>query len=214
MITNKQLLFTFGPAILIALGVLAFRISQYEPLYPEDEYTGEENRTEVAIPILPFDPVIGDKRALKTIVAFEDFGCAACAESMQMFWLVLNKHPGKIKMIWKSLPVVRIPTPSDQAHLYGLCAAKQGKFELYTRAIFENGNNVSEEAISAAVVAAGLNAERITACATSASVQSELDTTKQIATALRIQEVPTLFIDNKQVETPRTIEGWEALLGL
>lgn len=214
MMNQRQLFLTLIPAILIAGLVLFIRVAQYEPLYPEEEYIGEDNQTNVQIPILPTDPIIGEKKAPKTVIVFEDFGCAPCTESMNSFFAFVEDNPGKVKLVWKGLPVVRIPVASDNAHLVSICANKQGKFEPFMRALFENGTDVSEEAIDAATAKANLDIQDLASCLATTSPLEEINTNKTIAQALGVQAVPTLFMNNNQIEPPRTAAGWKTALGL
>ncbi len=211
---RKQILITFLPAIVLAIAVLLIRVSQYEPLYPKEDYSGQSSQTHVQIPLFPTDPIIGEKKAPKTVVAFEDFGCAPCAQSLASLFTFMNEHPGKVKIIWKGLPVVRVPNASDRAHLTSICADRQGKFESFARSMIEGENDVSDDGVNAVAEKINLNKKNLANCLATTGPGEQIETNKTIAQALGVQAVPTIFINNIQVESPRTPEGWKTLLGL
>src|SRR3989338_11569161 len=109
MLKTRHILFIFLPAVIIAAFALFIRLLQYEPLFPKEDNTVAEEPQALQIPIFPDDPIMGDKKAAITLIAFEDLGCAACAEQDDLFRQLLEKYPSKIKIIWKPLPVTFIP---------------------------------------------------------------------------------------------------------
>ncbi len=118
MLSSKKITIVFLPALLLVTLALFVRIIQYDPLFPDiDIEEFEQNNTgEFVIPILLQDPVLGEKKAPITIIAFEDFACPACEQQSEIFNNLLDKHAGKIKIIWKGLPVSQFPYPANLSH--------------------------------------------------------------------------------------------------
>jgi len=217
MIKTKLLLTVLIPAILIVGFALFIRIIQYEPLFPkiaENEKLAAEKAGLITIPIYPEDPVIGNKKALKTIIAFEDFGCEHCQAQFAVVEQFMIKYPNAVKIIWKSLPVIKFPYASDLANEYGYCLNEQNKFMDFARLAFTNSNQLKSDILDIIVKEIDANEKKFNACIQSGTGKQQIERVKQIARLLNIQAIPAIFLDNKQVNPPTTVEGWEAMLGL
>jgi len=215
MTKNKTLIIIFLPAIIIAGLALFIRIIQYQPLYPDlKDYENLNGQTGFNLPIYPEDPIIGNKKAPKTIVAFEDYSCQGCKIQSTILNNLLEKYPDKIKIIWKGLPVSQFPYPSKPAHDYAFCINEQGEFNKFYQLAFTNGGNLSNEILDVITEQIDLNQKDLKTCLESNRPQLYVEKTEQLGMVLNIQSVPTFFVNNKQVTTPTTLEGWEMLLGL
>ena len=214
MTYSKTIVLLFIPAILVAGFAFFIRIIQYQPLYPKVDDYQEQNsgNSNFTIPIYDEDPIIGNKKAGKTILAFEDFACEGCKIQFTLLEQLLLKYPSKIKIIWKGLPVSRFPHPSETAHKYAFCANEQGKFAEFQKFAFTNNDNLSTEILELIINQIDIKQSKFEKCLESQEVLDHIEKTEQLGMLLNIQAVPTFFIDNKQVKTPTDIEGWETLL--
>lgn len=208
----KQLLLVFIPAILL-LGIFFFvRVVQYEPLNPKP--TAKDSQDTTAIPLFPEDPILGNKKAPGTVVVFADFGCEECKNEYALLGEVIKTYPERVKVIWKSLPVTKFPYDSEMATLYGYCANKQNKFMEMADSMFLNQLSLSEDTLKSLSEEAGLNSKDITNCAASAEAKNFIQKTKDLATILKIQAVPAIFINNIQIPAPKSIDEWKKALTL
>lgn len=209
------MLAVFIPAIIIGLFVLFIRIIQYRPLFPsEKEYEKIKSTWSFNIPIDIDDPVIGNKKAPLAVIMFSDFGCASCREHMTVLDELMQKHPDKVKIVWKSLPVTTFPYSTVLTHEYAYCLNQQGKFSEFYPLAFINSDNLSEPVLKAIVGQMKIDADKLAQCLASGKAKNYLQKNGQLGMALNMQSVPTMFINNKQIEPPQILEGWEALLKL
>lgn len=209
----KYLALIFIPAILIAALALFIRLIQYEPQFPDETET-QTAKTDLQIPIYPDDPVIGNKKASITLIAFEDFGCDGCKAQSTLFDSLMKKYPDKVKVIWKGLAATKFPFPTDLAHEHGFCANKQGKFKEFSQLAFTNSDNLSQTILNAIAKEINLEEKKLTDCLASGEAKAYMAKNEQLGLALNIQSVPTFFLNNKQINPPQILEGWEAVLGL
>ncbi len=207
-------MFIFIPATLLAAVFLFVRVVQYQPLFPKEDKTENPESKTLSVPIFPDDPILGNKKAGTGIVAFEDFGCEACKEQTAIFEELVNKYPGAIRIIWKGLPVTQFPYPTELAESYGYCANKQGMFDIFKTYAFSNSGNLSQTSLDIISEEIKLNKEKLTECLESPATANHITQTKQIARILNIQAVPAIFVNGKQIDPPKSLEGWETLLGL
>lgn len=210
---TKKILLIFVPALIFILLGFAFRVHQYEPLTPNKKNVKQEKKLDL-IPLLAEDPVTGDRKAPITIVAFEDLACGGCRAQSDMFDTLIAENPGHIKIIWKLLNVTTFPHNTELAHDYAFCANEQGKFIEFKQAAFANSTNLSESTLKTIAATSGLNQKKLESCLGSERPKQYREKNRAIANLLNIQSVPALFMDNKQIQTPATIEHWKALLTL
>ncbi len=205
----KKMALVFIPALLFLGLVLFIEILHYEPQFPKPKETAND----FTIPILPDDPILGVKRAGKTVITFGDFSCSNCQVYHEVFKQLIAKHPTAVRIVWKGLPVTRFPYPSEPALLHGYCAASQGKFNEFSEIAFAHRDNLSDTSLATLVSTMNLDKEDLAACVASQEATQHLENNKAIANALNIQAVPIFFINDKQVEVSPTVEAWETALG-
>lgn len=213
-LTHKKIYAVFFPAILLGGLALFIQIIRYQPLNPTIKPTEQNAAGEFIIHPLPTDPIIGNKKSPITVIAFEDFSCEACRSQHDLFLQLQEKHPNKVKMVWKGLPVNDFPYSSDTALRYGVCAHEQKQFDQFAAYAFSNTDNLSEGTLTKISEEIKLDTKELTTCLASDRPDRIIELNKNIANTLNLQSVPTLFIDNVQIETPRLLSDWERILEL
>ncbi len=213
MIQSRHIFLGVLPALLLVVGIFSFRFLQYNALFGNNTNTTQTATLDL-IPILPDDPIIGSPSAPHTIVVFEDLACTGCRAQDAILNDLDTKHPGKIKIIWKGLPVIPFPYTSGPAHEYAFCANKQGKFETFKDFAFANYDNLSQTTITTIVKEIHLDEDKLNACLNSGEATTYIDKIRTLAELLHIQSVPTVFLENEQIITPTSVDEWEVVLGL
>ncbi len=210
MLKTKHLLFIFIPAILIAGFVFFIRLVEYQPLYPKISSTSSTVGT--VVPIFVDDPITGSANAGVSIVVFEDFGCSHCKTTNALLNQVWQKYPDKIKIVWKGLPVTKFPVATDLAHEYAYCANQQEKYTDFSEIAFANSTNLNADTLSKIATQINLNQNQLKKCLESNAPADYLNRIYNLATSLNIQVVPTIFLNDQQIQTPQLIEEWETLI--
>ncbi len=214
-LSTKKILYVFIPALLLGALALFIEIIRYEPQYPKITISDTPTSTgKIIIPILQDDPVIGERKAPITIIAFEDFSCPACKVQHELLTRLQTEIPHKIKVIWKGLPVNDFPYPATDALTYGFCANKQNKFDTFASYAYANQDNLSIATLSLIATEAKLDTSKLSSCLSSAESSTHIELTKNIAKLMHVQSVPTFFIDNTQIKTPTSFEEWKQMLKL
>lgn len=213
MVKTKNFIFLLIPAIAVAGFALFLSISQYEPTYPNTEEKTLQPFDKLKVAIFSNDPILGNLKSPKTIIAFEDFGCGRCREQMKIFDELLTKYPNQIKIIWKSLDVTRFPYSSELSHSYAYCANSQNKFSEFKNNLL-NLENIDKDSLKITATQTGLDKNLLDTCLQSEEIKNYKEKNRQLAIMFGIDAVPTIFIDNKSIQEPLTLEGWENLLSL
>ena len=216
MIKTRHLVFVFVPAIAVVALVFFIRVAQYEPLYPDysTPETDNPNSDNSFVPIFSDDPILGSKKAGKTIIAFEDLTCAACRQQMQIFRTLLEKHPNRIKIIWKGLPVSELPYPSAPAHAYAYCAGQQNKFAQFEKEISQTEGPYDSNTLIAIASQSDLDQGLLDICLNSGAPETYQEKTEELAKNVGVAALPTVFVDGEQIDAALTVTGWESFLKL
>ncbi len=93
----------------------------------------------------------GPKDAPVTIVEFSDFQCPFCKSANTTVKQVLDKYPGKVRLVFRDYPIASLHPQAPKAHEAARCAGDQSKFWEYHDVLFER---------SPKAVAPGLEAVR------------------------------------------------------
>jgi protein-disulfide isomerase len=213
-LSTKQILLIFFPVV-ITLGVIfALEFYQYEPLYPNKSQIKQQKPEVNQLPVFQNDFILGNKSAPKTIITFEDLGCSACKNQYEIFQKLIKKYPNKIKVVWKPLTVKKIPVSSKDAHHYAFCLSKQEKFSKFAELAFANSNNLTQSVLESISKKINSNQSQLDSCLKSKQPETYLEKNKQLAKLMNVQSVPAIFINGKEEQEPKTLNGWESLLNL
>lgn len=209
METTKYQLWIFLPAILLAAFGFFIEIIRYQPLY-QKEANAQAQGANTLISVSSDDPVIGDPRAIHTLVAFEDFGCASCASQNALLDALIAQYPRSFKWVWKGLPISQ---SSERVEDYGYCANRQGKFNAWKKAAF-SANVLDETGLKSLADTVGLSSNDLAECLARSLPADHRKQVESLAGQLNIQGTPTFFLDNAPIATPSDIGGWKAILHL
>jgi len=144
-------------------------------------------------------PMKGDPKAPVTIVEFSDFQCPFCASAEPLVKQVLEAYPGKVKLVYKHLPLNMHPNARPAA-MAALEAMEHGKFWEMHDLLFQNYSQLSRDKILSIAKEVGLS---------SADVEKALDTPehaplleKDIADYVKTElpmSTPSFFVNGKKV---------------
>ncbi|HLD31567.1 MAG TPA: DsbA family protein [Patescibacteria group bacterium] len=210
------LIILLGLAIALAAIGLFVRFIQYQPLLPSEKKIKayQEQIKQMQIPVYADDPIIGDKKAGITIIAFEDFACQACKFQFSLLEQIQKQYPQRIKIIWKGLTVTKFPHSTELANKYAYCANQQEKFNEFYPLAFTNSDKLTEDNLQLIAEQIKLNKDDLSSCLTNAATADYLTKTEQLGLLLHIQQVPTFFLESKQIKVPASAEDWRLILGL
>jgi protein-disulfide isomerase len=141
-------------------------------------------------------PALGPSDALVTIVEFSDFQCPFCARSLPLQKRVLAEYPGKVRWVFKHMPL-RFHSNARPAAEAAMAAHAQGRFWEYHDRLFQNQGRLTEPDLAAHAEALGLDQERfkreLQGKAYDKTVQADVD----LANQLKVQGTPNFFINGR-----------------
>lgn len=188
-----------------AAGVtLALAATQALPEEPGDE--GASTAAPVRMSLRANEYALGRPDAPVTIVEFTDYQCPYCRRFEAETWPLLKRDyvdTGKVRFIVRDLPL-QIHSAARSAAEVAHCAGAQGKFWPMHEALLASDAKLTDEYVLQQARAMGLDAERLSACATADRYDAAISRNANQAAALGIHGTPTFIIGRS---APRKVSG-------
>lgn len=151
-------------------------------------------------------PVKGDPNAPVTMVEFSDFQCPFCGEFYTQTLPQVTQNyidSGKVKLVYKNLPLENLHPNARAAALAAECANEQGKFWEYHDMLFESQNSwASLGSVNATntfkqyASQLGLDTNSFNSCVDTAKYTDKVNKDSQDGTNYGATGTPTFFIGN------------------
>jgi len=102
------------------------------------------SRFELSVPVSSSDHDLGPSHATVTLVEYGDFECPNCKQAAPALKLLLDRHPGRVRLVWRNFPLEEIHPHSLDAALAAEAAAAQGKFWQMHDLLFANQQHLKQ----------------------------------------------------------------------
>jgi protein-disulfide isomerase len=83
---------------------------------------------ELAVPVNPADHYLGPSHAPVTVVEYGDFECPNCKQAAPAMKILLGRHAGRVRLVWRNFPLEEVHPHALYAALAAEAAAGQRKF--------------------------------------------------------------------------------------
>lgn len=164
------------------------------------------------IPIENDDQVLGNPGAPLTIVFFSDFSCSACKLKYYEINKFVKEHPQDIRLFVKEIPRKNLfYKTNDLPHRSAYCAGKQGKYWQYLDVLNTEKNISNESNLTKIASGLKLNTTNWWQCVNSEEAKQKIARISSLATSLGIEQVPTIYVNNKKVNLENDIDTTELL---
>ena len=146
------------------------------------------------IPVDGF-PAMGPDNAPITIVEFSDFQCPYCARFHdQTLQPLLDAYPGKIRFVYRHLPLTSIHSAAFQAAEASMCAYEQGAFWPYHDEIYKNQAKLDTDLYVQIAADLALDIESFDSCLENEDYKDLVQSDVDFAVNLGVRSTPTFFI--------------------
>jgi protein-disulfide isomerase len=152
-------------------------------------------------------PFVGAADAPVTIVEFSDFHCPFCQRAEDTIAQVLSRYGDRVRVIWRDYPVDNLHPQARKAHEAARCAADQGKFWPYQKALFA-GPPKQPDQLPAVAQAAGLDTASFTACVAGGNHQAAVQKDVEEGKRLDVTGTPTFFINGRVLVGAQPLEAF------
>lgn len=162
----------------------------------------EPPRTEVAAT----GPAQGPEDAPVTIVEFSDFECPFCRRIHPTLKQVMESYEGKVRLVYRQLPLTSIHANAMKAAEASLCAHEQGQFWAMHDAMFEGEGGLAVASLKATAADIGLDAEAFARCLDSGEMTDAVEADLEAARELGLSGTPALFINGRYLSGAQPYE--------
>ena len=152
---------------------------------------------------------LGPKNAPITIVEFSDFQCPYCRVGALSLNSVLNRYPGKIRLIFRHFPLDQSCNPSVQhsahpaaceAAKVAHCSYEQGAFETTYETLFEKQNELqSGEVVKLTQSNSAINTSKLEQCINASSTAVKISQDIQAGIQHKVEGTPTFFVNGHKI---------------
>lgn len=145
-------------------------------------------------------PSIGPADAPITLVEFSDYQCPYCQRWYeQVYQPLMDAYPGKIRLVYRNLPLTQIHPQAMSAAEAALCAGDQNAYWDFHNQLFENFDALGEDLYASLAADLGLDAAAFETCMSGRKHQAAIQSDMQFALELGVQSTPTFFINGLAV---------------
>ena len=142
-------------------------------------------------------PVRGDAGAKLVLVEFSDYQCPFCQRVARETMPQLVKEyvsTGKVRHVFKDLPLQSIHPNAFRAAVAAACAGEQGKYWELHEKLFENGRQLGAEELPRYAEAVGLQKDAFAQCLGSGRFDAEIRADMREAGAAGITGTPAFLL--------------------
>ena len=155
-------------------------------------------------------PTRGSQQAPVTIVEFSDFHCPYCRAVQPTLTQLLQKYPGKVRLVYRHLPLDGLHPQARRVAEASWCADQQQKFWAFHDQVYAAGPDGSDAALKRLATASGLDMGQYEACMAKgqarASVQKDLDE----GSAHGLTGTPGFFVNGRPLTGNQPLSAFTA----
>ena len=175
------------------------------PVTQQAQYTRYDIPTENSYAIGPADAPI-------TIVEFSDFECPFCRRwHAEVYKPLLDAYPGKIRLVYRNLPLTSIHPDALAAAEASMCAGEQDVYWKYHDKLFSSeslGNNVYLQYAQEL----GLNMSTFESCISNHKYQKAIEADSDFAINLGIRSTPTFFVNGLAIVGAQPLDVFKQVI--
>ncbi len=158
------------------------------------------------------NPAKGPAGAPITLVEFSDFQCPYCARVNPTLAKLQEAYPGKLRIVFRDLPLLNMHKNAGHAAEAAHCANDQGKFwEMHDR-LFANQGKLAPADLKEHAVALGLDATAFNQCLDSGKYTAEWRRDSEEAGRLGLSGTPAFFINGRLLSGAQPYEAFAQVI--
>jgi predicted DsbA family dithiol-disulfide isomerase len=163
---------------------------------------------------IAYDParVRGNPDAPVTLVEFSDFHCPFCGQAYPTLKNLLAKYSGRLKLVYRDLPLEEIPPYIVDSPEAARCAGEQGMFWEYHDLLFENQERFGEAVFKEFAEQLKLDAEAFGTCLQSGKFKAAIEADYHDAVRLGATGTPFFFINGMPLGGVRSQQEFEDII--
>jgi protein-disulfide isomerase len=156
-------------------------------------------------------PSRGPAEAKVTIVEFSDFECPFCGRAEESVTQVMERYPGKVRVVYRHFPLSFHPHAQKAAEA-AACADAQGKFWEMHKQLFANQQKLGLQELKVHAQTAGLDAAKFSACLDGSATKAQVDADQKAGAEIGVSGTPAFFINGKMLSGAQPFEEFQKII--
>ncbi len=156
-------------------------------------------------------PSKGATDAKVTIVEFSDFQCPYCSRAEPAVDEVMQKYPGKVRVVFRHFPLSfheKAPKAAEAA----ACAEEQGKFWEYHKTLFANQGKLDVPDLKEHAKTLGLDTTKFEACLDGSKMKAKVDGDTAAGAKVGVNGTPAFFINGVMLSGAQPFSEFEKII--
>lgn len=181
------------------------------PPAPQARPTEEQQFTRYDIPSEGF-PSLGPADAPITIVEFSDYQCPFCRRwHLEVYEPLLAAYPGKIRMVYRHLPLTSIHPDAQAAAEAAMCAGDQDAYWPYHNLLFSS-ESLDQQTFLQYAQELSLDMDQFQTCVTERKFKEAVEADSDFAVNLGVRSTPTFFINGLAIVGAQPLEVFKQVI--
>lgn len=157
-------------------------------------------------------PIRGDEHAPVTLVESSDFHCPFCKQVQPTLTALLDRYPGKVKLVFRDLPLRQLRPQAPRAAEAARYAQDQRKFWEYHDALFAQAPKAGDDDLKQYATDVELDREKFAGCLSEnvhrGAAQRDIDEARK----LRLEGTPAFFVNGRFVNGAHPMEKFVQII--
>ena len=154
----------------------------------------------------------GPEDAPITIIEFSDYQCPFCRRwHQEVYQPLLAAYPGKIKLVYRHLPLTSIHPDAFPAAEAAMCAGEQNAYWQYHEKLFAS-ELLGTEVYKQYAQELGLDVTTFEACITDHKYQQAIQEDSDFAVNLGVRSTPTFFVNGLAIVGAQPLEVFKQVI--
>jgi protein-disulfide isomerase len=157
-------------------------------------------------------PSIGPDDAPITVVEFSDYQCPFCRRwHEQVYQPLLNAYPGKIKVVYRHLPLTSLHPDAFSAAEAAMCAGDQNAYWQFHEKLFSS-DSLGRDVYVRYARDLDLNMTSFESCVTERKFQEAVQVDLDFAVNLGVRSTPTFFINGLAIVGAQPLDVFKQVI--
>ncbi len=156
-------------------------------------------------------PSRGAENAKVTIVEWSDFECQYCQKGANIAEQVLQRYPGKVRLVFRNFPLT-FHAHARKAAEAALCAEDQGKFWALHDAMFADQSKLAVDDLKATAAKLGMDKDKFNACLDGGDKAKVVEADMEAAEKVGVSGTPAYFVNGMMLSGAQRVEEFSRLI--
>jgi protein-disulfide isomerase len=166
----------------------------------------------LAVPVGPDDHVRGAAEAPLTLVEYGDYQCPYCGEAYPIVEALLSTFGNDVRFIFRNFPLVDVHPHAESAAEIAEAAGLQGKFWQMHDALYENQDDLGDNALVRYAQEIGLDTRQVQTDLTSGRPRKRVEADFEGAIRSGANGTPTFFVNGTRYDGSWQLQPFEAFI--